>query len=179
MLIQEYQERWPHDFEAIKSVLHSVLNETLCVIEHVGSTAVPQLAAKPIIDIDIVYTEQQQFAVIKAGLASLGYFHNGDQGLPGREVFKRGISGTTHPVLDTIVHHLYVCMKGSAQLNRHLLLRNYLRAHPEARAVYQQMKYELAVEAKQDRKRYAALKEEKANVFIDAVLEKAKGELGV
>lgn len=89
MLIQEYQEKWVEDFKAIESVITDALIGLNISIEHVGSTAVPKLAAKPIIDIDIVYGNTVPFETIKKGLERIGYFHNGNQGIINREVFKR------------------------------------------------------------------------------------------
>jgi GrpB-like predicted nucleotidyltransferase (UPF0157 family) len=173
MLIQPYQKRWIEDFKAIKEVLDDVLMPLNVTIEHVGSTAVPELAAKSIIDIDIIFVEDVDFNDIKKGLEKIGYFHNGNQGIPNREVFKRGKMLVFHTVLDNIAHHLYVCLKGSEALQRHILLRDYLIAHAEARIQYQNMKYEIAHEAHQDRKKYAELKEVISKDFIDAIIEKS------
>lgn len=78
--------------------------------------------------------------------------------------------------MDTITHHLYVCLKGSKALERHILFRDYLRKNEWARIKYQQMKYELAQKANQDKKRYAILKELKINDFIDSIIEKQKDQ---
>ena len=175
MLIQPYQEKWIEDFKAIKEVLNDALMPLNVTIEHVGSTAVPELAAKPIIDIDIVFDENVDFNDIKKRLEKIGYFHNGNQGIPNREVFKRGKMLVLHKVLDKIVHHLYVCLTGSEALLRHILFRDYLIAHAEARVQYQNMKYNIAQEVHQDRKKYAELKEVVTKDFIDAIIENAKG----
>ncbi|MEL7159615.1 MAG: GrpB family protein, partial [Bacteroidota bacterium] len=89
MLIQDYRAYWPIDFARLSEVLTAALAGTNHHIEHVGSTAVPGLAAKPIIDLDVVYYAPEAFGEIKDSLEQLGYYHNGDQGIPGREVFKR------------------------------------------------------------------------------------------
>lgn len=171
MLLQKYNPNWQYDFEDLKETLDGALKGLNCHIEHVGSTAVPGLDAKPIIDIDIIYSSQAQFVGIKAALERIGYHHKGDQGIAGREVFKR--SGLVpHPLLDGIRHHLYVCPQHSPALLRHLLTRNFLRKNDWARLQYQQMKYELAAEAEQDQKTYAALKEVHVNDFLDFIVEK-------
>lgn len=170
MLIQPYNPAWPHQLNQIREVIEPALSGLDYEIEHVGSTAVPNLAAKAIIDIDIIFEGTGQFAGIKAGLEQLGYYHNGDQGIPDREAFKRR-AGEEHPVLDEISHHLYVCVKGCAALQRHLVFRDHLRKNPEACRTYAQMKYEIAAKVQQDRKAYAVLKEETVNDFIDAILE--------
>ncbi len=174
MLLQAYTTQWIEDFHSIKTLLEKALSPLSIAIEHVGSTAVPSLDAKPIIDIDIVYNEPIDFYAIKIRLEKIGYFHNGNQGIEGREVFKRRHSVPKQDVLDTITHHLYVCIAGSAALERHILLRDYLIAHKEAREVYQKLKLDIAQEANQDKKLYAQIKEIKSKDFIDAIIEKAK-----
>ncbi len=172
-LIQKYDPNWINSFNKIKQALDLALTGISYQIEHIGSTSVPSLDAKPIIDIDIIYKEDATFDKIKTALENIGYYHNGDQGIPEREVFKRdGI--TTNPVLDSIPHHLYVCLHGSQGLERHLLSRDYLRKHKWAREKYQQMKYEIADKVNQDRKKYAELKELTVNDFIDQIIEKEK-----
>lgn len=173
MLIQEYNRQWPADFQRIKTILSDALTGIPVTIEHVGSTAVPGLAAKPIIDIDVVLADRNDFESIKERLAQIGYYHNGDQGIADRDVFKRTGELTLHNVLDRIAHHLYVCPTESEELKRHLLFRNYLRSNELARNEYQQLKQQLAEEANHDRKCYAQLKEEKAKVFIEIILAKA------
>lgn len=173
MLIQEYRESWIEDFKAIKSVINDALMNLNISIEHIGSTAVPKLASKPIIDIDIVYKTDVAFETIKKGLEKIGYYHNGNQGIANREVFKRKNGCSKHQILDTITHHLYVCPVDSEELQRHITFRNYLIVNESARTEYQQLKYEIAAAANQDKKQYAALKEVKARTFINDILAKA------
>ncbi len=177
MVIQKYTEGWINDFNEIQKALLVAFFELKISIEHIGSTSVPGLAAKPIIDIDLVYNPDVSFDQIKIRLEKIGYYHNGNQGIPGREVFKRSKTTAYHLVLDCIVHHLYVCPVGSKELENHILFRDFLIANVEARVQYQHLKYDLADEVKQDRKKYAALKEEKAKEFINGIIEKAKGNL--
>ncbi|MFN3299876.1 MAG: GrpB family protein [Sediminibacterium sp.] len=167
MLIHPYSADWNSHFNDIKSLLDEALQRLDYSIEHVGSTAVPGLAAKPIIDIDIVFNDPSTFPLIKQALELIGYFHNGNQGIEDREVFKR--EGTSQEdVLDTIKHYLYVCSADSPALKRHLITRDYLRNNEWAKTEYQQMKYALAEKAGQEQKKYAALKEETVNAFIDS-----------
>jgi GrpB-like predicted nucleotidyltransferase (UPF0157 family) len=173
MLIQKYTSQWIQDFAKLKAEIENAWRGTHYPIEHVGSTAVPGLDAKAIIDIDIIYSGPEDFDTIKAGLIQIGYFNNGHQGIAGRDVFKRN-GNQTHVILDTIPHHLYVCLANSAALERHLLFRDQLRKNEEARLIYQQMKYELAEKAGQDKKIYAALKEIHINPFVDAVIGNEK-----
>lgn len=174
MLIHPYQESWAADFNKIKEVIQTALGDKVSAIEHVGSTAVANLAAKPIIDLDVVHDGKVPFEAVKKGLEQLGYDHKGDQGIRGREVFKRNKLTAQHVILDSVKHHLYVCQVGSAELQRHLLFRNYLRTHERERKAYEQLKYEIAAMANQDSKIYAALKEKMAKAFVEAILNKEK-----
>jgi GrpB-like predicted nucleotidyltransferase (UPF0157 family) len=173
MIIEVYTPNWIKDFTDIKSEIKNRLYGLVYTIEHVGSTSVPNLDSKPIIDIDIIFTKQLDFEKIKLGLEKIGYYHNGNQGIEDREVFKRN-GKLTNEILDRINHHLYVCPVDSKALERHILSRNFLRKNDWARLKYQQMKYELAVKANQDRKLYAALKELSVNDFIDSIIEEEK-----
>ena len=176
MLIQKYQPSWVDDFISIKEVIKKSLWEIDVKIEHVGSTAIKNLAAKPIIDIDLVYKSPESFEGIKVKLEKIGYYHNGDQGIEGREVFKRENLKRNHLLLDAINHHLYVCQTDNEELQRHLIFRNYLREDEEERKKYQEIKYDIAEKANQDRKVYAKLKETLAREFVEAVIKKAKSE---
>lgn len=167
-LIQPYQPQWAEQFQLIAQSLHHALAGLSIRIEHVGSTAVPGLAAKPIIDIDIVFPHIISFDSIRVKLEAAGYYHNGNQGIADRDVFKRAIA--LHPVLDSIAHHLYVCPENSLELARHLRFRDALRTSEAARLAYQAMKMEIANLANQDRKQYAALKEVKATALVEAIM---------
>ncbi len=173
MLLKKYSSGWINNFTDLKREIEIALKGITHTTEHVGSTSVPNLDSKPIIDIDIIYSTQQDFEKIKLGLEKTGYFHNGNQGIEDRDVFKR--NGTlTNEILDTVKHHLYVCPIDSKALERHILSRNYLRKNDWARIKYQQMKYELAEKSNQDKKIYACLKELHVNDFIDSIIEEEK-----
>lgn len=175
MLIVKYTSDWVKDFAALKRIIDKGLEGLEYHIEHVGSTSVPNLDSKPIIDIDIIYSEQTNFDKIKLRLEKIGYYHNGNQGIKDRDVFKRTWR-STNEILDDIKHHLYVCPINSQALERHILSRDFLRKNDWARLEYQQIKYKLAEKADQDRKKYADLKELNANDFIDAIVETEKNE---
>lgn len=176
-LIVEYKVEWPFHFEKLKSKYTAILGHLGIEVEHVGSTAVPGLAAKDIIDIDIIYKDHNDFDKIKCILETVGYVHHGNQGIDGREVFKR--NGLYHDtLLDEIKHHLYVCHFESKEVQRHLLSRNYLIKNDIARRCYQEMKYACAQEANNDRKLYADIKQNKVNHFINYIIELEKNSKG-
>lgn len=173
MLIEKYTANWIKDFTQIKWKIEEGLQGVDYSIEHVGSTAVPNLDSKPIIDIDIIYAHKADWNKIESSLAAIGYNHHGNQGINDRDVFKRN-GKSDCKVLDGIKHHLYVCPANSKALERHILTRDFLRKNDWARLCYQEMKYEFAEMANQDRKRYAELKELNVNDFIDSIVEKER-----
>ncbi len=136
VIVESYNSEWKRDFEDIRSELMAVLEGKVISIEHVGSTSVEGLSAKPIIDIDVVIEDEDAFPAVKAAMESIGYTHEGDLGIPGREAFK--YKGKEH----LRKHHLYVCTKDARELKRHISFRDYLRTHPEAVRAYSRVKEE-------------------------------------
>lgn len=134
--VVDYDSQWPRQFAALRTRLEAAVGAWALSIEHVGSTSVPGLAAKPILDIDIVIASSEVLPQVIASLAALGYSHVGDRGVPGREAFKQP---------DTEVrHHLYVCLQGCSALANHLTIRDHLRSHPEDVKAYGDLKKQLA-----------------------------------
>lgn len=174
MVLSEYNPDWVNQFEIIKSVLLTKLSGIIFRIEHVGSTSVKGLSAKPVIDIDIVIPKGISLETIKDKLSELGYYHRGDLDVKGREAFGR-TNDKDHrdPVLDTIKHHLYACREDNFELEKHLLFRDYLRANPEARIAYESLKKDIAEKSGQDVKKYVLTKETEAREFIYSIVEKA------
>ncbi|MBR5265945.1 MAG: GrpB family protein, partial [Clostridia bacterium] len=81
VVVLPYDESWKADFENIKAELDAVLGDLALAIEHVGSTSVEGLSAKPVIDIDVVIRDYSVFPAAVDRLASIGYFHQGDLGI--------------------------------------------------------------------------------------------------
>ena len=129
-----YRDEWALAFDAIKSEIMQALGELALVIEHVGSTSVFGMSAKPCIDIDVVIKDYSVFEAVVKKLAEIGYIHEGDLGINGREAFK--YSDKPH----LMTHHLYVCPKYSEELKRHIAFRNHLRSNPEAVKMYSEVK---------------------------------------
>lgn len=100
VVIVDYDPLWPKQFETLRYRLANVLGGLALTIEHVGSTAVPGLAAKPILDIDVLLRSPDDLPSAIAALASIGYLHRGDLGIPGREAFRAPSN--------YLRHHLYV-----------------------------------------------------------------------
>lgn len=159
IVVVPYDERWARDFEAIASEIRDALGELAIDIVHVGSTSVPGLSAKPIIDIDVVIRDYTSFDAVVSALKLLGYYHEGDLGIAGREAF--GYEGKSH----LRAHHLYVCLQDSPELKRHIAFRDYLRAHPEAARAYGRVKEEGAALHPHDVEGYIAYK----SPFIESI----------
>jgi len=176
LILQDYQSTWPDAFEQLKAVYQKTLGELAIAIEHVGSTSIPGIKAKPVIDIDIVIEDYDIFPRVSARLEKLGYRHNGDQGILHREAFKRPDERIpfTEPGGTWINHHLYVCPEFSESLKRHLLFRNYLRINEAARREYERIKLEIVARANDDRKIYAAIKEDEYGSFFERTLAAAR-----
>lgn len=139
VVVMPYDVKWKQAFTNIKSELEAVLGDLALRIEHVGSTSVEGLSAKPVIDIDVVIKDTSILEPVISALAKIGYRHEGDLGIPGREAFK--YEGKEH----LMKHHLYVCVEDSSELKRHLAFRDYLRSHPEAADEYSRVKVEGAL----------------------------------
>jgi len=145
--IVDYDPAWPVTFEALHVVLLRNLRPWVEKIEHVGSTAVPGLAAKPIIDIDIVIASKSTLPVVIGELKKLGYEHEGNLGIDDRDAFTRTSNHTPNDGRDIAwpQHHLYCCIKGGISLRNHLYFRDYLRSHPDKAAEYGGLKKLLAL----------------------------------
>ena len=136
VVVQPYNKEWKNDFEAIRRELDTALGDLAMRIEHVGSTSVEGLSAKPVIDIDVVIRDRSVLPDVVIALQKAGYNHEGDLGIPGREAFKYEDKEHLRK------HHLYVCVQDAHELNRHIAFRDYLRSHPEAVAEYSRIKEE-------------------------------------
>ncbi|GAJ25688.1 hypothetical protein JCM15457_566 [Liquorilactobacillus sucicola DSM 21376 = JCM 15457] len=131
IVVEPYNEYWPIAFERIRIFLNKEIGSLILRIEHVGSTAVPGLSAKPIIDLDVVIRDYSNFEELKHILSNLGYNYEGDLGIKDRHAFKYDTSASPF-----YLHHLYVCPVFSKELHKHLFLRNYLQQHPADCAEY-------------------------------------------
>ena len=129
-----YDSTWKSDFENIKNEIAGALNSLIIEIEHVGSTSVEGMSAKPCIDIDVVIEDYSVFDSVVRKLEAIGYIHEGDLGIKDREAFK--YTGKTH----LMTHHLYVCPKYSEELHRHITFRDFLRNNHEAVKKYSNVK---------------------------------------
>ena len=126
-LVEKYNPEWTDWFQDIKEFLgEKITNACLC-IEHVGSTSIPGMTAKPIIDLILVIKPGDQENTIGL-LAERGYYHNGNQGIEEREVFKL----EDEDLKDSLPrHHLYVCPEHALELRRETSFRDFLKQNKE------------------------------------------------
>ena len=165
VVVLPFDEQWKYDFIHIKAELANVLGQLAIAIEHVGSTSVQGLSAKPIIDIDVVIKDYSELENVISALRKIGYQHEGNLGITGREAFK--YEGKEH----LRKHHLYVCPEDSQELRRHIAFRDYLKTHPDAVREYSCIKEEGAELYPDDIDRYI----EHKSPFI----EKIYAEIGI
>ncbi len=156
---------WPVLFAEIAARVQAAFEDgPLTRIEHIGSTSVPGLSAKPIIDIDVVIPSRADLPEAIRRLAALGYEHQGDLGITSRASFGQPEG--------TLRHNLYVCAEDSPELRRHLAFRDYLRTHPDDARRYAELKCALAARHDNNIDGYVNGKAD----FVKGILEKANAE---
>ena len=139
VIVVPYDKAWKSAFEEIKKEIERVIGDLIIGIEHIGSTSVEGLSAKPIIDIDVVIKDYSVFATVVQKLETIGYIHEGDLGIKDREAFQY----SNKPHLQK--HHLYVCPQYSEELHRHVTFRDYLKNNREAVKKYSLVKETAAI----------------------------------
>jgi GrpB-like predicted nucleotidyltransferase (UPF0157 family) len=162
IVVVDSDPSWAQEFERLSAPIREVVRGLGAVVEHVGSTAVPGLAAKPIIDLDVVVPVPDAVAPAIEQLISLGYRHEGDLGICGREAL--------HWPANTARHHTYIVVDGSPPHRDHVDFREALLADAETAAEYAELKRSLAREHRDDRAAYL----EGKSVFIARVLARAR-----
>ena len=162
-----HQKEWALEFENESARLKSLLGGTSAAIEHVGSTAVPDLVAKPIIDVAIAVVSWNSISAWPALLAREGYTYFGDRENVGDHFFAKGPD-------ERRTHHVHVVIAGGAKWNEYLKFRDTLRSNPALREEYQQLKRYLAEQNPNDREAYTDAKAS----FIKKVLALGESAIG-
>jgi GrpB-like predicted nucleotidyltransferase (UPF0157 family) len=162
--LMPYNALWPVLFEQERRRIAGALQESFLEIQHVGSTAVPGLEAKPILDIAVAIEEFEQGFELVERLTALGYEFKGEYGIAGRHFFTLG---------NLTTHHLHMVERRSDFWHEHLLFRDQLRACEEDRIRYQALKRELAERHRTNRDSYTDGK----TAFICEVLERARASV--
>jgi GrpB-like predicted nucleotidyltransferase (UPF0157 family) len=153
-----YDPGWPGLFGELRGRIDAALIDVAHVTEHVGSTAVPGLDAKPIIDLDVVVPDEAGVGAAIEALVAAGWRHEGDLGIKGREAFL--------PPADAVYHHLYVVVEGNQPHRDHIDLRDFLLTHPAQATRYSDLKSGLAALLKTGRLAYGDGKAEMISEFL-------------
>lgn len=159
--LSPYREEWARLFAEEKRRLEKAVGQYVLDIQHVGSTSIPGLPAKQIIDIGVAVRNFEEAAVCIMPIEELGYEYVGENGIPRRHYFRKG---------DPRTHHLHMNEIGGPDWQNQILFRNYLRRHPEAREEYANLKMRLAQQYPTDRDAYLAGKDP----FITRILQLAQ-----
>ena len=128
---------WAAGFRAEAERLRTVLGEEVVAVHHIGSTAIPGISAKPIIDILLKVREVERLDDLGSEMAGLGYEGRGEFGLPGRRYFAKDPDGRR-------THQIHAYTTGNPELERHLAFRDFMISHPENARAYGKLKEDLA-----------------------------------
>ena len=166
IVVADYDPAWPEWFAQLRDRIWPAVEAHAVRVDHVGSTAVPGLAAKPIIDMDVVVADESAVRPVIEALRPLGYRWRGDLGIEGRQAFFQ-------PESDLPSHHLYLVVDRNEAHLDHVLLRDLLIEDAEARERYGSLKRQNVELAAGDMDRYVALKHD----LVQELLERARDRL--
>ncbi len=160
--VVEHNENWSKKYQEEAKKITAILGGNIINIHHIGSTAIPSIKAKPVIDILVEVKNIEKIDEYNDQMASLGYEAMGESGIEGRRFFRKGGNNRTH--------HVHVFQAGSEEIERHINFRDYMTAHPDEAMQYSQLKDRVAKEYTYDIQGYMAGK----NSFIKEIDKKAK-----
>lgn len=144
--VVDYDPKWITKFKEESEILRHILGEVICEIHHIGSTAVPGLMAKPIIDMMLDVKDLIDLDTKNSLLENLGYEAKGELGIKGRRYFRKGGDHRTHQI--------HAFKSGDPHLMRHLAFRDYLRAHDQIAKEYGELKSDIAKRSNNDIEHY-------------------------
>jgi len=162
ILVVPHDPHWRSLFEEEARLLKSVFAQEAVAIHHIGSTSIPNMDAKPIIDILMEVRQIERVDAYNEKMRQLGYLPQGEGGIPGRRFFIKGSE-------DHRTHHVHIYAAGHPEIERHLVFRDYLRAHPQQAEAYSALKRGLAQRFPHDIDGYIAGKQP----FIQRIIEQA------
>ena len=145
VIVVDYNANWSNQYEQEKQRILLALGDTVTNIQHIGSTSVPGLAAKPVIDMLLGLKQIPPLPEQISNLEALGYSYYGEFGIPGRHYFCKGMPRT---------HQIHAVLTDGEFWERHILFRDFLRNNPEAAQRYETLKRKLAQEFECDRTSY-------------------------
>lgn len=157
-----HSSQWIEEYRKEAKVICNIMDNEIVEIHHIGSTSIPNIYAKPVIDILIGVKDIENIDKYNKEMEKLGYIAKGENGIPGRRFFLKGLYNRTH--------HVHIFQAGSLEIKRHLNFRDYMIAHPKEAQQYEELKKELAVKFKYDIEGYCDGK----NAFIKDIDNKAK-----
>ena len=166
--LSKYNPQWKALFEEESNRLLAIASDYFKAVQHIGSTAIPGIVSKPIIDILAAIDSLSNISRIIEPLKKIDYIHRGEQGIPGRHPFVKGGE-------EFRTHHLHVVEKNHQEWKKHILFRDYLRANSEEADKYSRLKQVLLKTFKFEREKYTTGKSE----FIEKIIKKAKEESSV
>ena len=161
VIVTPYQTSWPDTFEQEATRLRTVFGERLLTIHHIGSTSVPGLSAKPILDILPVVDSLDDIEMFNAAMEAISYEAKGEFGMPGRRYYRKGGDNRTH--------HIHLYASGNPEIARHVAFCDYLRQHPSEVRAYSAIKEQLAKQYPTDISAYIAGKD----TFVKAMEQRA------
>jgi len=162
-VVVPHDSSWKSQFSTESENIKLALGEQLLTIHHIGSTAIFDIYAKPVIDILAVVARFEDLGSCDDKMAELGYEIKGEFGIPGRRYYRKDINGVR-------AFQMHAFEKGSHQIERHLAFRDYLNSHPTEAAAYSELKKQLILEHDGDPEKYMDGKED----FIREVDRKAE-----
>ena len=157
--IARYSTNWPLVFEREADAILEDCRPWVAAVHHIGSTSVPGLAAKPVLDVMPVAAGPTEALDAASRMEALGYRFRGENGISGRLYFEKDVDCRT-------VAHAHMFPSGHPGIRTHLLFRDYLRTHPDAARDYEQLKRELAAKHRDDREAYTDAKA----AFIEGII---------
>ena len=168
LTVEPHRDSWKQDFEIEAVNIRSVLGSSLIFLHHIGSTAIPGIYAKPIIDILAEVTSLEALDARVDGMQALGYESMGEFGIPGRRYFRKDDTSGRR------THHIHAFVHQSPQILRHLAFRDYLLAYPETAQAYSDLKRRLVQTCNGDIDAYVDGKD----AFVKEVERKALAWVG-
>ncbi len=165
--IVEYNAEWPRIFQREAMAILAACRPLITEVHHIGSTSMPGLAAKPILDILPVAAGPAEALEAVSRMTALGYRYRGENGIAGRFYFDRVVEGRT-------VMHVHMFPAGHPEVQRHLVFRDHLRFNPDVAREYDRLKRELAIRYREDRRTYTDSKAAFITGVIDAAMRDAR-----
>ncbi len=165
LTLSPYAPAWPALYASEAAQLRTLLGPVIIDMQHVGSTAIPGMIAKPILDIAVKIDTLREVALAEQLLPPHGYVCRGEQGLPGRHLFAKG---------DPVSYHVHMMLPDCNNWQNQVLFRDYLLTFPETATAYAGLKQALLATVAGDRRAYSAGK----HAFITQTLHEAKTYFG-